>query len=153
MFGNGLRAMFEFLKKSVESLGQLAEQKTSNNEQLEHEEPQFAFVNDSVEFSAKANCTLNALNPKPGSIALGDGGIDFIAASGYGFVAIPWKNIQKVRVDVYGKYVRSIEIITDDDQVIPFILSKGYDVLHVIYNHIGREKIVSSNRSFGSRTV
>ena len=56
-------------------------------------------------------------------------------------------------MDVYGKFVRSIEVVTDDGQVLPFILSKGYDVLHVIYNHLGREKIVSSKRSFGSHTI
>ncbi|WP_169726174.1 DUF956 family protein [Atopobium fossor] len=134
-------------------MSHFSEKDASNTESLEQQEPEFALVNNSVEFSAKANCKLNALNPKPGSIALGDGGIDFIAASGYGFISIPWNNIQKVRVDVYGKFVRSIEVVTDDDQVLPFILSKGYDALHVIYNHIGREKIVSSNRSFGSHTV
>ena len=145
--------MFEFLKKSIESLSKLSEQGASNAEQFEQEEPAFALVNNSVELSTKANCTLSTLNPKPGSIALGDGGIDFIAASGYGYISIPWNSIQKVRVDVYGKFVRSIEVVTDDNQVLPFILSKGYDVLHVIYNHIGREKIISSNRSFGSHTV
>ncbi|MDU4969889.1 MAG: DUF956 family protein [Atopobium minutum] len=145
--------MFEFLKKKAAAFGQSDDPSDVRTKQLEQTEEQFAFVNDVVEFSAKANCTLSVFNPKPGSIALGNGGIDFIAASGYGFIAIPWKNIQQVRVDVYGKFVRSIEVVTDDEQVLPFILSKGYDVLHVIYNHLGREKIVSSKRSFGSHTI
>ena len=65
------------------------------------------FVNSTIEIGAKANCFLNRFNPRHGTIMLGDGGMDFVAGTGYGFVSIPWTSVQKVRVDVYGKHVRS----------------------------------------------
>lgn len=108
-------------------------------------------VNSEVELGTKANCFLSRLAPKPGTIMLGDGGIDFIAASGRGFVAIPWPSIQKVRADVYGKHVRGIEVVTADGRAIPFVLSRGHEVLRVIHAHLGRTRIVSMRHNVALR--
>ena len=107
------------------------------------------FVNSTIEIGAKANCFLNRFNPRHGTIMLGDGGMDFVAGTGYGFVSIPWTSVQKVRVDVYGKHVRSIDVVTEEGPTIPFVVSNGYEVLRVVHAHVGREKIFSAGHSLG----
>lgn len=99
-------------------------------------------LNASNEIMARANCSIVLVDPKPGLILLGERGIEFDADTG-GFVQIPWEHVTNVRCDVYRRYVRSIEVQTDEGQAIPFVVSKGGALLRCIRDHIGRENIHS----------
>lgn len=104
-------------------------------------------LNKTPELIANANAFVSKVFPKTGKLILGEAGMEFRADSGCGFIQIPWKNIELVRADVYTHYVRSIDVITDGNQTLPFVLSHGVEVLRCIRDHIGRDKIVDGQRN------
>lgn len=104
-----------------------------------------ALCNFEVELSARANCFMNRLYPKPGTILMGPGGIDFIAATGIGFASVPWQHVAAVRAELIGKHVHGLTVVTDEGIELPFIPSRGDDLLRCACAHAGRDKIVGTN--------
>ncbi|MCI2173413.1 MAG: DUF956 family protein [Atopobiaceae bacterium] len=105
-------------------------------------------LNSEVEVMCKANAFTNPIFPKPGYLMLGDKGIEFVASGGVGFAQIPWPNVSLVRADIYGKYVRSIEVVTDEAQTLPFVISNGAEVLRCVRDHIGRDKMSAGGQQW-----
>lgn len=104
--------------------------------------------NRRVDLVIKANSFASPIFPKPGKLAFGDTGIEFIADDGQGFMEIPWVNVTQVMADVIGSYVRSIQISTDETAPLDFVVSDGANALRCIRDHIGREKIVAAPSNF-----
>lgn len=105
-------------------------------------------LNTDIELAVKANCFLVTLMPKPGLLIFGNRGVEFRAKSGNGFVQIPWNNIVLVDCDIYGTYVRNISFHTDDNKKIPFVISKGKDVLLILKKHLGQKRLKGAEHSF-----
>lgn len=104
--------------------------------------------NSTVDLVIKANSFTSAVFPKPGKLAFGNSGIEFVADEGNGFMEIPWPNIERVMADIIGSYVRSIRIFTDETAPLDFVISDGANALRCIRDHIGRESIEAAPSSF-----
>ncbi len=112
-------------------------------------------LNKQVEFATKANACVNPIALTDGMIFVGEGGVEFRDLDGPGFMKMPWKNIVLVRADVYGKkhpYVRSIDIVTDQDQTLTFVVSKGMDLLKAMRRHLPPDKMVHAANNFKKLT-
>lgn len=102
-------------------------------------------LNKQVEFSCKANCALNMFNTKAGNIAVGEGGLEFIANMGAGFVQIPWSEMEHVRVDIVGKkHVRALEVMTKQGTRISFIPTYGAELLRAMSKHLSRDTFMGA---------
>ena len=108
-------------------------------------------LNKQLEFATKANACVNPLALTDGMLFVGEGGVEFRDLDGPGFMKMPWVNISLVRADVYGKkhpYVRSIDIVTDQDQTLTFVVAKGMDLLKAMRKHLPGDKMIHAANNF-----
>ena len=99
-------------------------------------------LNVQEKLKVRANCFASQVFPQTGCLILGDTGIEFRTLSNMGYVQIPWESIQKVIVDVLGKHhVRAITIETDDTAPLEFVISRGNEVVRLIAQSIGKERL------------
>ena len=103
-------------------------------------------LNESVERCVRATSSFSPFLPKQGLLKLGERGVEFRARDGRGFAQIPWGEIELVRVDAYGKFVRSVELRVSDGRSLPFVLSEGARVVRALNEHLGRSKLVPARR-------
>lgn len=103
-------------------------------------------LNESVELCVRATSSFSPLFPKQGLLVLGERGVEFRARDGRGFVQVPWEEIDLVRVDAYGKFVRSVELCVSGGRSLPFVLSEGARVVRAMNEHLGRAKLVPARR-------
>ena len=103
-------------------------------------------LNESVELCVRATSSLSPLFPKQGLLMLGERGVEFRARDGRGFVHAPWEEIDLVRVDAYGKFVRSVELCVSGGKSLPFVLSEGARVVRAMNERLGRAKLVPARR-------
>lgn len=103
-------------------------------------------LNSELDFMTRANSKLNPLSPKPGLILIGDNGFEFRAQTGPGFIQIPWKSIESVRVQMFfgGRYVRGFFIQTDEEQLLEFIVSDAKETLRFMRKYLDRETFVTN---------
>ncbi|KRM87193.1 hypothetical protein FD19_GL001347 [Lacticaseibacillus thailandensis DSM 22698 = JCM 13996] len=88
---------------------------------------------------------VSASDPKPGFLILGDGGLEFRADSGHGYIMIPWANIKRVRAQVYMKtHIRGFFIDVDDGRSFNFVASKAVEALRIMRDHLGSAKLVKA---------
>lgn len=106
-------------------------------------------LNSEVELEARANSFANPAFPTPGKLILGNVGMEFRADTGVGYVHIPWRNVEKVIVDMPAKgYVHAITVETDEAGPLQFVISDGANVLRTINRHVGREKLERGPQNF-----
>lgn len=103
-------------------------------------------LNESVELCVRATTSFSPLFPKQGLLMLGERGLEFRARDGRGFVQVPWGEVELVRVDAYGKFVRSVEVRLADGRSLPLVLSEGARVVRAINEHLGRARLVPARR-------
>ena len=104
-------------------------------------------MNTKADIIVDANAFVNPIFPKQGKLIVGDKGIEFRSTKDKGFIQVPWVNLKMVRADVYDTYVRSIDIITDQDMKLNFVVSEGAELLRCINTYVGRDKICSAGRN------
>lgn len=109
-----------------------------------------ASLNREVELTIDANCFVNPVFPKHGTIELGDRGMEFLADTGFGYIQIPWGSIEMVTCDIVGSYVRAIDVATDEAAPINFVITDGAEALRVINAHIGRDRMRPAHQNFKS---
>ncbi|KRL86659.1 DUF956 family protein [Lacticaseibacillus pantheris] len=102
-------------------------------------------LNHTAEGTFKVNSMVSASDPKPGFLILGDGGLEFRADSGRGFIMIPWANVKRVRAQVYMKtHVRGFFIDVDDGRSFNFVASQAVPALRIMRDHLGSDKLVKA---------
>ena len=109
-------------------------------------------LNSTVELAVKANSFLDPINPKPGVMALGNNGVEFRASNGEGYIQIPWRNIITVQAQVFfnGRYIRGFDIITDDNQVLNFVVADAKKTLRVMREHLESSQLVKKRGNFSN---
>lgn len=113
-------------------------------------------LNNQVELVVRANTFANPIFPKPGTLALGDRGLEYRADSGRGYIQIPWTSIEGVEVDIpAGNYVRSIKVSTKETRPLEFVVSDGKNLVRALSSHLGREKLTTAPQNVQSavRTI
>ena len=109
-------------------------------------------LNSTVELAVKANSFLDPINPKPGVMALGNNGVEFRASNGEGYIQIPWRNIIIVQAQVFfnGRYIRGFDIITDDNQVLNFVVADAKKTLRVMREHLESSQLEKKRGNFSN---
>lgn len=108
-------------------------------------------LNHQVELVVRANTFVNPIFPKPGTLALGERGLEYRADSGRGYIQIPWTSIEGVEVDIpAGDYVRSIKVSTKETRPLEFVVSDGKNLVRALSSHLGREKLTTAPQNVQS---
>lgn len=109
-------------------------------------------LNTTVDYAIKANSFLNPINPKTGVLAIGNNGVEFRASNGAGYIQIPWQNIVQVRAQIMfrGKYIRSFDIVTDDNQTLNFVISDAKEALKAMRKYLDRDQMVQAKSNLKS---
>ena len=103
-------------------------------------------LNASVELCVRATTSISPLFPRQGLLMLGESRLEFRARDGRGFAQVPWGEVDLVRVDAYGKFVRGVEVRLADGRSLPLVLSEGARVVRAMNGHLGRAKLVPARR-------
>lgn len=104
-------------------------------------------LNASVELDVRAHAFLSPFFPQRGLLMLGETGVEFRQHGGRGYVQVPWKTIETVRADVYGSFVRSVELCLVDGRALSFVVDRGADVVRTMNHHLDRAQLVSARRT------
>lgn len=107
-------------------------------------------LNGQIELCVQATSLFSRPFPSNGLLALGDTGVEFRARDGRGFVQVPWGALDKVVVDAYGRFVRSIDLRLADGRSLPFALAEGARAVRIINEHLGRSKLVPAPHPLSS---
>lgn len=108
-------------------------------------------LNRQVELVVRANTFANPIFPKPGTLALGERGLEYRADSGRGYIQIPWTSIEGVEIDIpAGNYVRSIKVSTKETRPLEFVVSDGKNLVRALSSHLGREKLTTAPQNVQS---
>ena len=106
-------------------------------------------LNNEVELTVQATAAVSALFPKNGVLMLGDAGVEFIDRAGRALAQLSWDALSVVRVDVYGSFVRSVELHMADGGVLSLVVSDGADVVRCMHRHLERAKLVPAKKQLG----
>ncbi|MDO4670752.1 MAG: DUF956 family protein [Aerococcus sp.] len=112
-------------------------------------------INQTIEFTTRANSLLNPLNPHSGLLLIGDGGVEFQGEKSPGYIQIPWQFVTEVRVQLlfWDRYVRGFTIQTKDDETglheFEFIVKDAKSALKVMRRHLDRPLFVRQRSNFG----
>ncbi len=106
-----------------------------------------AALNNAVELECACNCMANAVLPKPGVLACGDAGMEFVPTDSSRHVRLAWDDIELVRVDIFRGEVRTLDVHTQDGQVTTLVPNDGVEVIRLCRDHLGREKLESVNEA------
>ena len=101
-----------------------------------------SMLNGEVEAASQANMTASVLFPKTGMLFVGDAGVEFRSRDGRGYIQMPWATIERVLVDAYGTFVRSLTLELAEGRSFSFVVSDGAPLVRVLNVHLGREKLV-----------
>lgn len=108
-------------------------------------------INNNIDIEVSANAFTNPLFPKSGILYVGDAGVEFRAQGSKGFVQVPWVELKQVKCDIYGEYVRSIELCCKNDINLRFVIDRGDEVLRAINRHIDRKYIVATGKNVADK--
>ncbi|QBO36877.1 DUF956 family protein [Periweissella cryptocerci] len=110
-------------------------------------------LNKQVEFTTRANSMYTSINPKPGMLIFGDGGVEFRANAGNGFIQIPWREVTGVRAQAFfwNKYIRGFFIDTKSGSF-NFVVSRARQALTVMDQHLSRD-VMSINEGLVQRRL
>lgn len=99
-------------------------------------------LNQDVHWVTPTRSTYHPLFPKEGLLAVGNVGLDYRAQDGQGFIQIPWEDVQHIYVQMFfkGRYIRAIDVLTEDDQHFEFIVKDPKITLKKIRKHLDRRK-------------
>lgn len=103
-------------------------------------------LNDEVELTVQAHTFATALFPQRGVLFLGDGGIEFQGRGPRAYAQVPWDAVSVVRADVYGSFVRSLEVHVQDGRALSFVVSDGAEVLRCLSRHLDRSQLVPARK-------
>ena len=103
-------------------------------------------LNSEIELAVQANACLSTLFPRAGTLMLGNAGVEFRGRGGAGFVQVPWDALSVVRVDVYGSFVRSVELHVADGRSLSFVVSDGAEVVRCMSRHLDRSQLVPATK-------
>lgn len=104
-------------------------------------------LNATVELECGCNCMTNGVLPKPGLLACGDAGIEFVPTDSSRHVRLSWNDIELIRVDIFRGEVRTLDVHASDGQVTTLIPEDGVGVIRLCRDHLGRERLESVNES------
>lgn len=90
----------------------------------------------------KANAVMSAFNVVPGRLTVNQDGLDFLRATGPGFIEIDWSGVEKVSVQIIlGFYWRGIYVETKQGEF-EFITARTRKLVKTIGQYIDKNKIV-----------
>ncbi|MCH4168767.1 MAG: DUF956 family protein [Streptococcaceae bacterium] len=104
-------------------------------------------LNQKVLFSTKANSFNSGLGNKHGNILIGNQAFEFYNdRNPEDFIQIPWKEVTKVRAQIYfgNRYIRGFFIDTKDAGTFNFVVKDAGKALKTMRDFIGNEKIVKN---------
>lgn len=102
-------------------------------------------MNTKVVFKTKANCLTGTFGSKHGDILVGDKAFEFYNyRNSNDYIQIPWREIDKVRAQIYFKdrYIRGFFIDTKSAGTFNFVVKEAGKTLKEMREFIGNEKIV-----------
>ena len=90
----------------------------------------------------KANAVMSAFNIAAGQLTADKNGLNFLKATGPGYISIDWSGVKKISVQVIlGVYWRGIYVETNQGEF-QFITTKTRELVRTISKYIDDDKIV-----------
>ncbi len=102
-------------------------------------------MNEQVELECSCNYMANGLLPKPGLLACGEAGIEFVPRDSSRHVRLKWDDVELVRVDIFRGEVRTVDVHDADGQVTTLVPEDGVALIRLCRDHLGREKLEAMN--------
>ena len=109
-------------------------------------------INTDIDIEVNANAFTNPMFPKTGILYIGDAGIEFRAQGSKGFVQVPWVELDIVKCDVYGEFVRSIEVVCKNGIALRFVIDRGDEVVRAINKHVDRSQLKAVGKNVEKMT-
>lgn len=101
-------------------------------------------LNSEVELQTSANCLVNGFVPKPGTLYLGERGLEFLGESSFA-QRVTWDDVELVSCDIFRGHVRTMDVHTALGDVITLTVDDDIEALRAIAAHVGRDKVENVN--------
>lgn len=102
-------------------------------------------LNSEIELETAANCLVNGFVPKPGTLYLGECGLEFRGDAGDFAKRAPWDEIELVSCDIFRGHVQTMDVHTSLGDVITLTIDDDIAALRAIAAHVGRDKVENVN--------
>lgn len=100
--------------------------------------------NSEVELETSANCLVNGFVPKPGTLYLGERGLEFRGDSNFR-QHVSWDEVVLVSCDIFRGHVRTMDVHTSLGDIITLTVDDDVEALRTMAAHVGREKVENVN--------
>ena len=101
--------------------------------------------NSQPELQTSANCLVNGFGPKPGTLVLGERGIEFRGDSSDYLQRVAWEDVELVSCDIFRGHVRTMDVHTALGDVVTLTVEDDIEALRAIAAHVGRDKVENVN--------
>ncbi len=102
------------------------------------------FFNSEVELETSANCLVNGFVPKPGTLYLGERGIEFRGDSTFA-QRVAWDDVELVSCDIFRSHVRTMDVHTSLGDILTLTVDDDIEALRAMAAHVGRDKVENVN--------
>lgn len=100
--------------------------------------------NSEVELETSANCLVNGFVPKPGTLNLGERGLEFRGESTFA-QRVAWDDVELVSCDIFRGRVRTMDVHTSLGDVLTLTVDDDVEALRTMAAHVGRDKVENVN--------
>lgn len=100
--------------------------------------------NSEVELETSANCLVNGFVPKPGTLNLGERGLEFHGESTFA-QRVAWDDVELVSCDIFRGRVRTMDVHTSLGDVLTLTVDDDVEALRTMAAHVGRDKVENVN--------
>ena len=101
--------------------------------------------NSQTELETQANCLVNGFVPKPGTLYLGERGIEFRGSAADYIQRVAWEDVELVSCDIFRGHIQTMDVHTALGDVVTLTIDDDIEALRAIAAHVGRDKIENVN--------
>lgn len=109
-------------------------------------------MNATTELETSANCLVNGFVPKPGTLYLGEAGLEFRGEAADYLQRVAWEGIELVSCDIFRGRIQTMDVHTALGDVVTLTIEDDVEALRCIAAHVGRDKIENANAVVPSET-
>lgn len=100
-------------------------------------------LNEINELTINVSYTSDQIDYKPGTLTVGNNGLEYERQFKNGFIQIPFNQIKQVQVQIaFNRFFRGFYIITKDGKKFNFLTNKTKKVIHVLNRKLDPKLIV-----------
>ena len=101
--------------------------------------------NSVTELETAANCLVNGFVPKPGTLFLGERGIEFRGSAADYTQRVAWEDVELVSCNIFRGHIQTMDVHTALGDVVTLTMEDDIEALRTIASHVGRDKIENVN--------